>query len=67
MLFSFRRSHGCRILELEYIASGDSSDGSLLCSEVADLTVTQSTGSLADTLFIAGDGNFLGAKNSGSG
>lgn len=64
MLFSFRRSHGCRILELEYIASGD---GSLLCSEVADLTVTQSTGSLADTLFIAGDGNFLGAENSGSG
>lgn len=65
--FESKRSHGSRTIILDYSRSGDSSDGSLLCSEVTDLTVTRSTGSLADTPFNAGDGNFLGAENSGSG
>ena len=43
MLFNFRRSHGCRILELEYIESGDSSDGRILWVEVLDSTGTQNS------------------------
>lgn len=58
--FESKRSHGSRTIILDYSRSGDGSDGSLLCSEVTDLTVTRSTGSLADTLFNAGDGNFFG-------
>lgn len=60
VLFNFRRSHGCRILELEYIASGDSSDGRILWVEVIESTGTQNPENVESTLFQCGDSNETG-------
>ena len=64
VLFSFRRSHGCRILELEYIASGDSSDGRILWVEVLDSTGTRNSENVDSALFQCGDSSETGAGNS---
>ena len=39
VLFRSRRSHGSRIIEIDYERSGDISDGSLMCVEIAVPTV----------------------------
>ena len=67
VLFSFRRSHGCRILELEYIASGDSSDGRILWVEILDSTGTQNYENVESALFECDDSNETGASNSQTG
>ncbi len=64
VLFNFRRSHGCRILELEYIASGDSSDGRILWVEVLDSTGTRNSENVDSALFHRGDSSKTGAGNS---
>ncbi len=67
VLFNFRRSHGCRILELEYIASGDSSDGRILWVEILDSTGTQNYENVDSALFQCGDSNETGDGNSEKG
>ena len=67
VLFNFRRSHGCRILELEYIASGDSSAGRILWVEVLDSTGTQNSDNVESTLFQCSDSSETGAGNSQKG
>lgn len=67
VLFRSRRSHGFRILELEYSESGDSRNGSLLYAEVADLTVPRSSENVYTPLITMGDGNFYGDGNYRSG
>ncbi len=67
VLFNFRRSHGCRILELEYIASGDSSDGRILWVEVLDSTGTRNSENVDSALFQCGDSSKTGAGNSQKG
>ena len=67
VLFSFRRSYGCRIPELEYIWSGDSSDGRILWVEVLDSTGTQNFENVESALFECGDSNETGAGNSQKG
>ena len=47
------------ILELEYIASGDSSDGKILWVEVLDSTGTQNFENVESALFECGDSNFI--------
>ncbi|MBQ8010163.1 MAG: hypothetical protein IJ265_01245, partial [Oscillospiraceae bacterium] len=63
----FRRSHGCRILELEYITSGDSSDGRILWVEVIESTGTQNSDNVESTLFQCSDSSETGASNSEKG
>jgi len=57
VLFRSRRSHGSRIIELDYNRSGDTSDGSLVYVEVTDSTVPQSSESVCTALITMGDGN----------
>lgn len=64
--FRSRRSHGCRIIELDYDRSGDSSDGSLVCVEVTDSTVPRPCEKPLNTLLALGDGNFSEVENSSS-
>ncbi len=63
VLFRSRRSHGFRILELEYSESGDSRNGSLLYAEVTDLTVPRSSENVYTPLITMGDSNFYGDGN----
>ncbi len=67
VVFNFRRSHGCRILELEYIASGDSSDGRILWVEVIESTGTRKFENVESALFQCGDSNETGDSNSEKG
>ena len=67
VLFNFRRSHGCRILELEYIASGDSSDGRILWVEVLDSTGTLNPENVDSALFERGGSNKTGDGRTASG
>ena len=67
VLFNFRRSHGCRILELEYIASGDSSDGRILWVEVLDSTSTRNSENVESALFQCSDSSERGDGNSENG
>ena len=67
VLFSFRRSHGYRILELEYIASGDSSDGRILWVEVVDSTGTRNSENVDSALFERGGSNKTGDGRTASG
>lgn len=67
VLFSFRRSHGCRILELKYIESGDSSDGKILWVEVLDSTGTRKIENVESALFEYGDSNETGDGRTASG
>ena len=62
VLFTARRSHGARILELIYDQSGDSKNGSLLWVEIADHAGTRNSEYVYLPLFEAGDG-----KNTGDG
>lgn len=64
VLFNFRRSHGCRILELEYIASGDSSDGRILWVEVIESTGTRNSENVYSALFQCGGSSKTGDGNS---
>lgn len=52
--FTWRRSHGSRIIRLEYDRSGDSSSGALVCVE---FTGTQASQTPLPALIAAGDGN----------
>lgn len=63
--FNSRRSHGCRIIELDYDRSGDSSDGSLMCVEVTDPTVTRPCEKPLNTLLALGDGSLADDENGG--
>ena len=67
MLFNFRRSHGCRILELEYIESGDSSDGRILWVEVLDSTGTRNSENVDSALFQCCDDSETGDGRTASG
>jgi len=67
VLFSFRRSHSCRILEHEYITSGDSSDGKTLWVEVLDSNGIQNFENVESALFECDDSNEKGAGNSQKG
>lgn len=62
VLFTARRSHGARILDLIYDQSGDSKNGSLLWVEIADHAGTQSSENVYLPLIETGDG-----KNTGDG
>ena len=62
VMFRSRRSHGYRIIELDYDRSGDSKNGSLLLVEILDLTGTRNSETTFTVLIEAGDG-----KNSGDG
>ena len=55
ILFRSRRSGGCRIIELNYLVESDSSDGSLLWTEVTDPTVTQSSENVYSALIAMSD------------
>lgn len=56
VLFRSRRSHGSRIIELDYNRSGDVSDGSLVYVEVTAPTVPQGSENLCTPLITLGDG-----------
>ena len=62
--FTWRRSHGCRIIELAYDREGDGSGGALVCVEV---TGTRGTPNLVPALIEPGDGSSAGAGNLPSG
>ena len=62
VMFRSHRSHGYRIIELDYDRSGDSKNGSLLLVEILDLTGTRNSESPFTMLIEAGDG-----KNTGDG
>ena len=64
VMFRSRRSHGCRIIELNYDSSGDSKNGALLLVEILDPTGTQNSASPFTALIGAGDGKILGDGNS---
>lgn len=55
--FKSRRSHGIRIIELDYNRSGDVSDGSLVYVEATDSTVPQSSENVCTALITLGDSN----------
>lgn len=57
---TIRRSHGRRIIELQYSAEGDSGAGNLLWVEVVDSTGTQSSAKPLELVFEPGDGNSEG-------
>lgn len=63
VLFRSRRSHGSRIIELDYNRSGDSSDGNLVYVEVTDSTVSRGSENVCIPLISLGDGNFDGDSN----
>lgn len=67
VLFRSRRSHGSRIIELDYNRSGDVSDGSLVYVEVTDSTVPRDSENVCTPLITLGDGNFGSDSNSRSG
>lgn len=56
VLFRSRRSHGSRIIELDYNRSGDSSDGNLVYVEVTDSTVSRGSENVCIPLISLGDG-----------
>ena len=56
VMFHSRRSHGCRIIELDYDKSGDSKNGALLLVEILDLTGTRNSENPFTVLIEAGDG-----------
>lgn len=60
VLFRSRRSHGSRIIELDYNRSGDVSDGSLVYVEVTALPSPRSSENVCTPLITLGDGNFEG-------
>ena len=62
--FTWRRSHGSRIIELEYDRAGDGSGGALVCVEV---TGTRSTPNPVPALTEPGDGSSAGDGNLPSG
>ncbi|MBP1535105.1 MAG: hypothetical protein IK999_13430 [Ruminococcus sp.] len=64
VMFRSRRSHGYRIIELDYDESGDSKNGSLLLVEIIDPTGTQNSASPFTVLIGAGDGKNPGDGNS---
>ena len=64
VMFRSRRSHGYRIIELDYDRSGDSKNGSLLLVEIIDPTGTQNSASPFTALIGAGDGKISGDGNS---
>ena len=64
VIFRSRRSHGCRIIELNYDSSGDSKNGSLLLVEILDLTGTRNSETPFTVLIEAGDGKNSGDSNS---
>ena len=64
VMFRSRRSHGYRIIELDYDRSGDSKNGSLLLVEILDPTVTQSSENPFTMLIETGDGKISGDGNS---
>ena len=64
VMFRSRRSHGYRIIELDYDISGDSKNGSLLLVEIIDPTGTQNSASPFTALIGAGDGKISGDGNS---
>jgi hypothetical protein len=53
--FKLRRSHGKRLIELEYSASGDGSDGKLLWVEIAEPIGTLNSETVENTVFERGD------------
>ena len=55
--FKSRRSHGIRIIELDYNRSGDVSDGSWVYVESTDSTVPQSSENVCTALITLGDSN----------
>lgn len=63
VLFRSRRSHGSRIIELDYNHSGDVSDGSLVYVEVTDSTVTRNSENVCTPLITLSDGNFEGGSS----
>ena len=65
--FRSRRSHGCRIIELDYDESGDSKNGALLLVEVVDTTGTHNSENPFTVLIEAGDGKISGDGNSPAG
>ena len=64
VMFHSRRSHGCRIIELDYDKSGDSKNGGLLLVEILDTTVTPNPENPFTMLIEAGDGKIAGDGNS---
>ena len=58
--FTWRRSHGSRIIELAYDRSGDGSCGALVCVEV---TGTRSAPNFVPALIEPGDGSSAGDGN----
>ena len=64
VMFRSRRSHGYRIIELDYDRSGDSKNGSLLLVEIIDPTDTPSFTNPFTMLIEAGDGKNPGDGNS---
>ena len=65
--FRSGKSHGTRIIRLEYVPEGDGSGGSLLCSEVTVPTDPQDTENVYSALSTLGDGSFEGDSNSPNG
>lgn len=57
VVFKSRRSHGVRIIELDYNRLGDVSDGSLVYVEVTDSTVHQGSENVCTALITLGDSN----------
>ena len=64
VMFRSRRSHGFRIIELDYDISGDSKNGALLLVEVVDTTGTHNSENPFTVLIEAGDGKISGDGNS---
>jgi hypothetical protein len=58
--FKLRRSHGKRLIELKYSASGDGSDGKLLWVEITEPTGTRNFETVENTVFECGDGKAEG-------
>ena len=64
VMFRSRRSHGYRIIELDYDESGDSKNGSLLLVEILDPTGTHNSENPFAMLIETGDGKNPGDGNS---
>ena len=56
ILFRSRRSHGSRIIELDYNRSGDGSNGSLVYVKITDSTVPRGFENACIPLISLGDG-----------
>jgi hypothetical protein len=65
--FKLRRSHGKRLIELEYSASGDGSDGRLLWVEITEPTGTRISKTVENTVFECGDGKTEGDGKTSTG